>query len=532
MATVSGRKGHLVRPRRAAPPVSRATLSRSALPPQLSPRGPRRRSPLGRISLATCSLLSVLVLALSVGGWLLYREFDSKIDRTDLDIEGERPVEVPGDLNILLLGDDSREGTGGEFGEVEGVRSDTTIIAHFDSDGTATLLSFPRDTLVTVTPRVPGTPGDGRDKLANVLTYAGVEGLITTLEAMTALRIDHFVSINLAGFREMTDAVGGVTVCVTRLPDGSTRNLNDEWSQWHGQLGENHLNGDQALAFVRTRHALGDERLRILRQQQFLSKLLDKATSTGVLTNPSRLTALLGAVGQSLTMDKGLNQEKLLELAKRVSQLGGGKLQFITVPTHVPLRSEGASDDKGSIGSHGNVLFINQDEFQQILAPMRPAPEEDPALADAPDVPPAQVTIAAVVNAAGRDGLAGETVSELRALGFAGPMETRTGDAEQAVTEVRYPAGQEGAAKALATRIPGAQAVADPKLTGTSLTLVLGTSFTGVPGAAGGTAPADPAAGAATASPAARGVTGTGATAGAPPGPGATAPPPPPPAPG
>jgi LCP family protein required for cell wall assembly len=463
--------------------VTRATLPRPALPPELDPRAPRRRrSPLKRLSLVTCALLSVIVLALTSVGWALYRQFDSKVTRVSWTIDGPRPEEAAGDENILLLGDDSRDGTGGEYGQVQGVRSDTTIIAHFSKEGTATLLSFPRDTLMTVTPKVKGTPSDGRDKLTNILTYADVPGLMSTLEEFTGLKINHVISIDLAGFKTMTDAVGGVTVCVTRLPDGSTRNLNDEWSQWHGQLGENNLNGDQALAFVRTRHALGDERLRILRQQQFLSKLLAKATSTGTLTSPGKLTSLLSAVGGALKLDSGLDQTELLRLAKRVSKLGSGKITFVTVPTHVPLPgTEGATDDKGTIPPHGNVLLANTTELETILAPLRPAPVQDPALASAPAVPPAKVTVSRVVNDSGRNGLATKTAADLRSLGFSGAMTPSTGASSQVATEIRYPAGQAAAAKALVARIPGAQAVLDSTLT-SGLSLVLGSSFTGVAG--------------------------------------------------
>jgi LCP family protein required for cell wall assembly len=467
------------------PPRSRQELQ--GLPPELSPRGPQRhRSRLGRLGLVGAALLSVLVLAVSAGGWFLYNQFASNVKRdSNWHPAGNRPTAVAGDENILLLGDDSRDGTGDEYGgkQVEGIRSDTTIIAHFDKNGTATLLSFPRDELIPVLPRVKGTPADGKDKLTNILTYAGVSGLTSTLESLTGLHIDHYVTIDLAGFKQIVDAVGGVTVCVSRMPDGSTTNLNDDWSQWHGHLGENTLNGDQALAFVRTRHALGDERLRILRQQQFLSKLLARTTAAGTLTNPAKVVQLLGAVGGAMTMDSGLGQTELVNLADRSSKLGAGKVRFITIPTHVPLPSEGASDDKGAMGYHGDVLLVNVDELQQILAPLRPAPPQDEAIASAPPVAPAQVTVAQVLNASGRAGLAVKTRASLAALGFGGPMTASSATTDQTATEVHYPPGQEGAAKALLAKIPGARAVPDATAT-TGVKIVLGSSFSTVTGTA------------------------------------------------
>jgi LCP family protein required for cell wall assembly len=428
------------------------------------------------------AMVSVLVLAVSAGGWFLYNQFSSNVKRdSNWHPGGDRPATVAGDENIMLLGDDSRDGTGNEYGgkQVEGIRSDTTIIAHFDKDGSATLLSFPRDELIPVVPRVKGTPADGKDKLTNVLTYAGVSGLTSTLESLTGLHIDHYVIIDLAGFKQVVDAVGGITVCVSRMPDGSTTNLNDNWSQWHGHLGANTLNGDQALAFVRTRHALGDERLRILRQQQFLSKLLAKTTGAGTLTNPAKIIELLGAVGGAMTMDSGLNQTELVNLAERASKLGSGKVTFLTIPTHVPLPSEGAKNDQGEISYHGDVLLVNTDELQQILAPLRPAPAQSATFVSAPALAPAQVTISTIVNASGRAGLASKTRTSLTSLGFAGPMTATTATTDQTATEVRYPTGAEGAAKALIAKIPGAQAVPDATLT-TGVSVVLGSTFTGV----------------------------------------------------
>jgi LCP family protein required for cell wall assembly len=467
-------------------------MHRPSLPPELDPRRPRRRirTPLGRISLGTLTMLSLLVLAVSSIGWAAFRQFSGSLTRVGLDVGGNRPAERPGELNILLLGDDSREGTNGEFGNVEGVRSDTTIIAHFAGDGSATLVSIPRDTLLTVVPDVAGAPSDGRDKLTNILTYSGVPGLVTTLETLTGLKINHFVSIDLAGFRKMTDAVGGVTVCVKPLPDGSTRNLHDRKSGWRGQLGENQLDGGRALAFVRSREALGDERLRIARQQQFLSKLLQKATSVGILTNPVRLNELIKAVGGSLKVDDGIDDQMMLDLAQRLSQLKG--IRFITIPTHVPTRAEGASDDFGTIGSHGNVLVYEPAGLEQILAPLRPGARDAPGGGPAPPrLDPGRVSVATVINGTGRSGLAAATAADLAALGFGGALAPASGQESQVVTQIRHPPGREAAARTLAGVVPGATPVEDASLAGDGLQLVLGASFSGVTGGSG--SGADPA---------------------------------------
>ncbi|WP_241251260.1 LCP family protein [Candidatus Protofrankia californiensis] len=473
--------------------MSRRPARRLALPAELNPRLPlsaRRhvRSPLRMLSVGAATALSVLVLAVSSIGWAAYRYFNSSITGVAWSPGGERPAERPGEMNILLLGDDSRAGTNGEYGQVDGVRSDTTIVAHFGADGAVTLVSFPRDTLVRVAPGIPKAPRDGKDKLTNILSYGGVEGLTRTLESLTSLKIDHFISIDLAGFKTMTDAVGGVDVCVAPLPGGGTSNLHDNYSQWRGKLGVNHLNGDQALAFVRTRHALPDETYRVARQQQFLSKLLDKATSAGVLTNPVKITQLIGAVGGSLKVDNGLTENgAMIKIAQRLSAVGGGKVTFITIPTFVPTKSDGAINDKGEIPPHGQVLFYDRAGLAALLAPLRPAADDIPAsgggsgdgTTSRPLLPPGQVTIAEVRNKTGRSGLAAQTTGALSALGFAGSMKTTTGPAGQVMTEIRYPAGQEEAAQTLSSMITGSRTIEDPTIS-RGLVLVLGTSFTGV----------------------------------------------------
>lgn len=465
---------------------------------QRSVAGARQPSSVAaRVVTALAAVLSFAVLAGSVGGWAGYRLFSGSILRLRLSSGAHPPPEAPGDVNILLIGTDSRAGTAGEYGsqaEVGGLHSDTTIIAHLGADGRATLLSVPRDTLVTAPPDTPHTPADGRDKLTNVLADGGIGATVATLQALTGLRIDHFVLIDLAGFKAMTDAVGGVTVCVAPLPDGSHANLNDNWSQWHGRLGQNHLDGDQALAFVRTRHALGDERLRILRQQQFLAKLLARATSAGVLTNPVRIASLLAAVGGSLQVDQGLSTAQMLTFARRLHGLTGGAATFVTLPTHVPTSAEGAVNIQGDIPPHGDVLLYSSQQAEQILAPLRPPLRGVPTAASASGptssasasaaasvsrLAPGKVHIAEVRNDTGRKGLASRTARALRAAGFAGDLVPVSDPTTRVGTIVRYGPAELAPARDLAAAIPGAR-IAASSSAAQGLVLVLGTSFSGL----------------------------------------------------
>nr|MDT0664306.1 LytR C-terminal domain-containing protein [Micromonospora sp. DSM 115978] len=153
----------------------------------------------------------------------------------------------------------------------------------------------------------------------------------------------------------------------------------------------------------------------------------------------------------------------MLGLAARIGQLSG--IEFVTVPTHVPTRAEGASDDFGTIGSHGNVLFYDPVPLAQILAPLRPDTETGETGAGATAaaaVPPSQVVVSEVLNGTGRSGLAAQTAEDLAALGFAGSAAPGTSEAGQVMTQVLHPPGQAAAAATLAGVVPGSIVVEDP----------------------------------------------------------------------
>ncbi|MBX6389666.1 MAG: LCP family protein [Frankia sp.] len=421
-------------------------------------------------------LLSALVFVVSVGGYAVYRYFDGQIARIRLDLDGERPAaHADGAKNFLLVGSDSRAGTGGEFqhdGVVDGERSDTTILAHLDPEGTTTLVSFPRDTLVRI-------PGHGRGKLNSAITIGGPSLLIRTIEGMTGLRVDHYVSIDLEGFRQMTDAIGGVTVCLRALPDGSTSNLHDPWSQWSGVVGENHLDGDAALAFVRQRHGLPEGDFdRILRQQQFLGALFTKATSSGVLANPVRMEELLHAVTGALTVDDGTTIDDLQRLATRLRGVSADQIRFLTIPVRPPTPAEGANE-LGELPGFGSVQLYDPRELAEFLAPLRG--ESPRAQSGGPTTapPPASSPRVDVYNGAGVSGLAKEATADLVAAGFpVGPARTWSAGVIDR-TEIRHRPGREDDAAALAAVTPGARLVADRSVPTGSVTLVLGADYTG-----------------------------------------------------
>ncbi|WP_321572584.1 LCP family protein [Parafrankia colletiae] len=305
---------------------------------------PRRPASGARRAILVCAaLVSVAVLAVATGGWAVLRHYDGKVGHVNLSFSdaAARPDSAGGGTqNILLVGSDTRAGTEGEFGQTEGQRSDTTILAHLDSDGSTTLVSFPRDLWVEIPAYADsdGTEhGPQKSKLNAAFAYGGPSLLIRTIETLTNIRIDHYLQIDFVGFQAMTDALGGVTVCVKELPpelkSRGLDNLNDRYSGWHGQVGDNTLDGTQALAFVRQRYGLPEGDIdRIRRQQQFLGVVFRSIASTGTLLNPGKLINVVDAATSALTLDENTSLADLRLLAVRMQGISSGGVAFETIP--------------------------------------------------------------------------------------------------------------------------------------------------------------------------------------------------------
>ncbi|WP_283098819.1 LCP family protein [Frankia sp. AgB32] len=294
--------------------------------------------------------LAAIVLLLATTGWAVLRHYDGRVRHVPLTFSSgvDRPSAAgSGTQNILLVGSDSRSGTNGEFGNAEGQRSDTTILAHLDASGSTTLISFPRDLWV----RLPaytdakGTRHDAqRSKLNSAYSYGGPSLLVSTIEGLTGIRINHYVQIDFVGFQGMTDALGGVTVCIKELPPELKArgfdNLHDHYSGFSGQVGENRLNGAQALAFVRQRYGLPESDIdRIRRQQQFLGVVFKRIASSDTLFNPSKLINVVDAATSALTLDEGTSLGDLRGLAVRMQSIGTGGVAFATVPAAAATRA-------------------------------------------------------------------------------------------------------------------------------------------------------------------------------------------------
>lgn len=297
---------------------------------------PRRRGRAGKI------VLVVLVLLLAAAAGVGYRlvstvtQFNAKVGRTDpfSGLTNRPGAGVKGAQNFLLIGSDSRDNRlPAQATNSGGQRSDSLILFHVNrAHSKAYMISIPRDSYVYVPPGGPWQ--GGRTKINAAFAYGGPRLVVQTVEGFTGVRIDHVIMINFAGFKKMTDAVGGVDVVVNKT-------VTDPETHATFHQGVNHLNGDAALLYVRQRHGLpGGDFDRVKRQQQFMRALLATATAKGTLANPGKLSALLDATADAIVVDKDLSMGKT---AVAFRNLKTSDLSFITTPNLGTGRVDGAS---------------------------------------------------------------------------------------------------------------------------------------------------------------------------------------------
>lgn len=298
-----------------------------------------------RRALRVTGFVTAVVVVLGVVGAVAvstgYSKLQQNITKIDLNsaLGTDRPTQTPtptsgesAAFNLLVVGDDTRNGKNGFVGGATGAgHSDTTMLLHVSQGAEwATVVSIPRDSMV----QIPACTTDAGTTVAahygmfnSAYSTGGVACTVRTVEKLTGVRVDHTVVVQLYGFKKMVDALGGVWVCSSTSVHSYGVTV---------QKGRHKVNGKQALAYVRARHGLGDgsDIGRLARQQAFVSSVLQTLTSAGTLTNPTKLYKFLDAATESLEMDTDLAEtSNLLKLASAVQSIGLKNISFLTVPT-------------------------------------------------------------------------------------------------------------------------------------------------------------------------------------------------------
>ncbi|MET9498550.1 LCP family protein [Streptomyces sp. NPDC006552] len=324
-------------------PAQRRRRAPQAPPPAANRRRSKakKKSTVKKVLLWTSGGAAFVVLVAAGGGYLYYRHLDGNITAQDV-VGAKNGFSKDEAFNLLVIGTDKRTGKGNEgYGDKGSVgHADTNVLLHVSKDRTnATALSIPRDLIVDVPQcqakdaesgelkTIPGTP-DVRFNTSLGQSDRDAGCTMATVKAVTGITVDHFMMADFNAVKTLSSAVGGVEVCVAKPVD-------DPDSHLKLPAGKSVVKGEDALAFLRTRHSFGNQgdldRIKV--QQQFLGSLARKMSSSDTLTSPGKLTSLAEAATKALTVDKGIGSlSKLKDIALEIKKVPPKNLTFLTVP--------------------------------------------------------------------------------------------------------------------------------------------------------------------------------------------------------
>ena len=436
--------------------------------------------------------LAVVLAAMIVVGtgvaWSKIRSFESGINHISSAALGGGGED--GAIDILLVGLDSRTDAHGNplsqeelatlrAGDDESTNTDTIILVRIPNNGkSATAISIPRDSYVDA-------PGIGKMKINGVYgsvhleklkqlvenqgvdpsvaepeaTEAGREALIKTVANLTGVTVDHYAEIGLLGFALITDALGGVNVC---LKDAVYEPL----SGADFPAGWQKLDGPQALSFVRQRHDLPRGDLdRVVRQQAVMASLAHQVISGKTLSSPATLNRLQDAVQRSVVLSDGWD---VMQFAEQLQKLAAGNVAFATIPV---LDENGWSDD-----GMQSVVRVDRSQVHEWVDGL--LQDQDAGKTEELAYTPSK-TAAEVVNATDINGLAASVSAVLTEKGFAqGPV----GNHESGIldtSQVLANSADDLGAQAVSKDLGGLPIAADPSVPPGTVRVVLGGDYTG-----------------------------------------------------
>ena len=462
-----------------------------------------------RVARVIATVAAVAVVLVTGVAWSKVRSFEDGIFHVFAPSLGQGGDD--GAIDILLVGMDSRTDAHGNplsaqelatlrAGDETATNTDTIILVRIPNKGkSATAISIPRDTYVSA-------PGLGKTKINGVYgqtkeekrvslvesgtapdeaeregTEAGREALIKTVADLTGVTVDHYAEIGLLGFSLITDALGGVNVCL-KEPVYEPLSGADFPAGWQK------LNGPQALSFVRQRHDLPRGDLdRVVRQQVVMASLAHQVISGKTLSSPATMNRLQQAIQRSVVLSSGWD---IMDFVDQLQKLAGGKIAFATIPV---LDESGWSDD----GMH-SVVRIDPHQVQDWVAGLLhdQAQGKTEELAYTPNK-----TTANVVNDTDINGLAAAVSEVLSSKGFAAGMVGNNDAAHVAASQVQAAKADDLGAQAVAKDLGGLPVIANTSVPPGSVRVVLANDYTG-PGAGLSDGPATMAANSTNAGPA------------------------------
>jgi LCP family protein required for cell wall assembly len=440
-----------------------------------------------RVTRVIATVTAALVVLVTGVAWGKVRSFEDGIYHVFAPSLGHGGDD--GALDILLVGMDSRADAHGNplspqelatlrAGDEVASNTDTIILVRIPDNGkSATAISIPRDTYVSA-------PGLGKTKINGVYgqtkeekrvslvesgvaadeaeregTEAGREALIKTVGDLTGVTVDHYAEIGLLGFSLITDALGGVNVCLKEP-------VFEPLSGADFPAGPQKLNGPQALSFVRQRHELPRGDLdRVVRQQVVMSSLAHQVISGKTLSSPATMNRLQSAIQRSVVLSSGWD---IMDFVNQLQKLAAGKIAFATIPV---LDESGWSDD----GMH-SVVRVDPHQVQDWVGGLLQgqAKGKTEELAYSPGK-----TSASVLNDTDINGLAASVSEVLTSKGFSTGKVGNNDTAHVSRSQVQAANADDVGAKAIAKELGGLPVIGSTSVPQGTVRVVLGNDYTG-----------------------------------------------------
>lgn len=284
--------------------------------PQARHAAPKRRlSRRAKVLISIATAFAVIVAGTGITALIVRYQINANINHVEVafpvlpdvpsptaEPQGEPPID------FLVLGSDSRTSAGDPSAwEYGAQRSDAMMLVQISGDRqSVTVMSIPRDSWVPI-------EGHGEGKINWAYSFGGPELAISTVQDLTGVTIDHFVVMDFTSFKELTDALGGVTVTTTK--------------------GDERMNGEQAFNFVHDRFTVTEGDLdRVRRQQAWMKGILSEVFDKDVLKSPAKVASLITIVLDYSAVDQGIDFDYLAGLALEVKNLRPGSVKFLTAP--------------------------------------------------------------------------------------------------------------------------------------------------------------------------------------------------------
>ncbi|HEX4701845.1 MAG TPA: LCP family protein [Pseudonocardiaceae bacterium] len=294
----------------------------------------RRHRRWGRIAVqVSLGLLALLVFGVAGLLWQVTDSVTGSVHTVRVAALPPAPADPSGaPMTVLLLGSDLRAGADVNDGSgVTGQRADAIMLIRLSADRSRIdVLSIPRDSWVAI-------PGHGVAKI-NASLGGGPSLVVQTVHALTGIQIDHVVVMDFNGVRDITTALGGVTIV-------NEKAMTDPRNGSHFDAGPITLSGDRALTYVRQRYGLpGGDLDRIGHEQQLVSAISHKLAQSNLVASPLLAEHVVRIVADNMTVDAGLTPTLMTQLLVDIVSTPSQGVHFYTAPTASFGRSSDGQD--------------------------------------------------------------------------------------------------------------------------------------------------------------------------------------------